>query len=93
MTAALLDRLSWVLIEHRGQDPSTAVHALVKEIESTHLIIDPDVVTEEMLQACYRALPECYDPPDPKRLPWHKFKAVRRFSAMVRAAPKLCTKS
>lgn len=88
----LQERLAYVLIEYRGYTPEEVVSALLRELEKTHVVLDPDNVTDEMLQACYTALPEHYDPPDPKRLPWHSFKARRRFTAMAKAAPKLSAK-
>lgn len=91
--SSLLERLMWVIIENKGTDASTTAQAVVREIETTHRIVDPEVVTEEMLDACFMALPEHYDPPDPKRRKWHGFKAKRRYTAMVKAACKirLCT--
>lgn len=85
----LLERLKWVLIENRGADPSIVAAAIAREIESTHRIIDPETITEEMLEACFCALPEHYDPPDMKRRLWHGLKAKRRYTAMVKAAPKI----
>lgn len=90
--ADLVDRLIWIFNKHLGQDPGLVIEALLREVETTHYLIDPDKITATMLQACYLALPEHYDPPDPKRLPWHAFKAKRRFTAMVKAAPKIVEK-
>lgn len=89
MRTSLLERVKWVIIENRGMDASTTAEAVIREIETTHNIVDPDEVTEVMLHACFMALPEHYDPPDPKRLPWHTFKAKRRFTAMVKASKKI----
>jgi len=85
----LLERLKWVLIENKGQDPGIIAGAVLREIEMSHKIIDPELINEEMLEACFAALPEHYDPPDPKRRAWHGFKAKRRYTAMVKAAPKV----
>ncbi len=87
--SSLVERLTWVVIEHRNEDANILAEALIKEILSTHAIIKPDDVTEEMLDACFKALPEHYDPPDPKRRAWHAFKAKRRFTAMVKAARRI----
>ena len=86
---SLAERIKWILIEHRGADAGLIADHVLREIESTHRIINPDYVDDKMLEASFAALPECYDPPDPKRKPWHGFKAQRRYTAMVRAAPKI----
>ena len=85
----LEERIKWLLIRNRGADEGILAHTVLKEIETTHRIIDPDVVTDDMLEASFAALPEHYDPPDPKRRPWHGFKAKRRYTAMVKKAPKV----
>lgn len=89
----LLERIKWVLIQHRGDDPGLLAKSIVSEIENTHSIIDPDYVDEVMLDACFTSLPEHYDPPDPKRRLWHGFKAKRRYTAMAKAAPRIVKKS
>ena len=89
VSSDLLERLVWTIMEHRGDDPGLLAQAVVREIESRHKIIDPDVVTEEMLEACFSALLEHYDPPDPRRRPFHALKARKRYIAMARAAPKI----
>jgi hypothetical protein len=86
---SVIDRVRWVLIENRGMDAHILAEKVVTEIESTHSIIAPEIVTEDMLEACFSALPEHYDPPDPKRRAWHAFKAKRRFTAMCLAAKKI----
>lgn len=63
--------------------------AVVREIETTHRIINPEDVTEAMVVASFHSLPEHYSPPDMSRRPWHALKARRRFTAMARAAKKL----
>ena len=85
----LLERIKWVLIQNKTLDASVVAKALIREIETTHRIINPDIVTEEMLESCFSALPEHYDPPDMKRRPWHAFKARRRYIAMAKASPKI----
>lgn len=85
----LLERLTWVIIQNRGADANIVAETVIREIESTHAIINPEIVTDSMLDACFRALPEHYDPPDPKRRAWHAFKAKRRYTAMVKAAKKI----
>jgi hypothetical protein len=90
--STLLERLLWTFREHEGEDPGLIIEALFRELETTHRIVAPDEVTDEMLAACFSALPEHYDPPDPARRAWHAFKAKRRYTAMVKAAKKLiCT--
>lgn len=88
MTASLRERIRWTINKNHNYDDDTIAEAIIKEIESTHRIVDPEIVTDEMLEACFDALPEHYDRPDPTRRPWHAFKAKRRFSAMVK-----CVKS
>ena len=83
------ERVKWLLIQFRGEDEGITAQRILREIETTHNIVDPEVVTDEMLEASFAALPEHYDPPDPKRRPWHGFKAKRRYTAMVKAAPKV----
>jgi len=85
----LLERLTWTLMKHEGEDPANIARAIIREIESKHRIVDPEVVTEEMLDACFSALLEHYDPPDMTRRPWHAIKARRRYISMVKAAPKI----
>lgn len=85
----LLDRLIWTLMKHEGEDPANIARAVVREIESKYRIVDPEVVTEDMLEACFSALLEHYDPPDMKRRPWHAKKARKRYIAMAKAAPKI----
>lgn len=89
MSADLLERLKWVLIENHRKDSGFLAEIIIKEIETTHRIVDPDHITEEMLDACFGALPEHYDPPDLTRRLWHAFKAKRRYSAMVKAVRKI----
>lgn len=89
----LLERIKWALIKHQFDSFDQVAEAIVKEIEATHCIIDPDYVDEIMLDACFTSLPEHYDPPDPKRRLWHGFKAKRRYAAMVRSAPCIVKKS
>lgn len=79
----LYERIKWILIHNN--DPGFAAKEVIREIESTHYIVDPELITEEMLEACFNALPKHYDPPDPKRRAWHAYKARHRFTAMVRA--------
>ncbi len=86
---SLHDRLTWVMLKHKDLDQGLLLEAIIREIESTHRIIDPELVTEDMLDACFSALPEHYDPPDPKRRLWHAFKAKRRYTSMAKAAPKI----
>ena len=85
----LLERIKWVLIQNKAIDAGIVANAVIREIQTTHRIINPDIVTEEMLEASFAALPEHYDPPDMKRRPWHAFKAKRRYIAMAKAAPKI----
>lgn len=85
----LLERITWILINHGDQHPAEVANAVVREIENTHRIIDPDDVTEVMVEASFYSLPEHYSPPDMTRRPWHALKARRRFTAMARAAKKL----
>lgn len=88
----LIERLRWTIHEHRDDLDDNLLKAIIREMESTHRIVDPEVVTEEMLDACFAALPEHYDPPDPRRRLWHAFKAKRRYTAMVKTSKKLlCT--
>lgn len=90
--SGLLERIKWVIIERTTMDARAAeelAKAVVGEIESTHRIVYPPEVTETMLDACFNALPSNYSPPDPKRRPWHAYKARHRFMAMVLAAKKL----
>lgn len=77
------------MLEHRDHDQGLILEAIIKEIQSTHRIVDPDFISDEMLDACFTALPEHYDPPDPKRRLWHALKAKRRYTSMVKAAPKI----
>lgn len=84
----LEERIKWVLLNHKNTDPGIIAPLIVKEIEATHRIIDPEIVSEEMLDACFNALPKHYSPPDPKRRLWHGYKARHRYTAMVKAAPK-----
>lgn len=86
----LLERLTWVIMKNQGADAGMLAEVIVREIQSTHAIIDPEDVTEAMLDACFNALPQHYDPPDPKRRPWHGYKARLRYTAMVKAAKKVC---
>lgn len=72
--------------------PANIARAVIREIEDRYRIVDPDVVTEEMLDACFGALPKHYDPPDMSKRPWHAPKAKQRFAAMVRAAPRVTEK-
>lgn len=88
MSATLSERIKWVIVRNHGRQAEVIAEAVIREIESTHRIVDPDAVTESMLDACFGALPEHYDPPDPKKRLWHAFKAKRRFSSMVRAVSK-----
>lgn len=85
------DRIRWILkINGVAEDRlDNVVNKIFGEIEQNHRIINPDVITEEMLEACFNALPEHYDPPDMKRRVWHALKAKRRFTAMVLAAEKI----
>lgn len=76
--------MKWVLIQHRGEDENILAETIIREVETTHVIVDPEEITEIMLDACFGALPEHYDPPDPKRRTWHAFKAKRRFTAMAK---------
>lgn len=85
---SLEERLSEILRFRSAWDAEPLATRIIREIERTHRIIDPDLVTEEMLDACFEALPKHYDPPDPKRRLWHGYKARHRYTAMVRAAPK-----
>jgi hypothetical protein len=86
--SGLLERVKWVLIENRGADVGLLAEAVIREIETTHRIVDPEEITEAMIEACFKALPEHYDPPDPTRRPWHALKARRRYTAMVKAVEK-----
>lgn len=83
----LHERIKW-LLSYGPIDLGLMAERIIAEIESSHRIIDPEVVTEEMLIACFGALPKHYDPPDPKRRLWHGYKARHRYTAMVKAAPK-----
>ena len=85
----LLDRLIWIYLRHKDEDPANVVRALIQEIEAKHRIVDPELITEEMLDACFSALLEHYDPPDMKKRKWHALKAERRYTSMVKAAPKI----
>lgn len=85
----LFSRLRWTIVEHQEQGPDALAKAIIRELESTHCVVEADLVTDAMLDACFSALPEHYDPPDPKRRLWHAFKAKRRYSAMAKAAPKI----
>lgn len=89
--SSLQKRITCLLLDSRESilSCSQLADSILREIESRYCIVDPDYVSEEMLAACFNALPEHYDPPDPKRKPWHGFKAKRRYSAMVRKAPKI----
>lgn len=81
----LLERIVWILRHHKDEDLGLMAEAIIKTIELQHRIVDPDVVTHEMIEACFTALPKHYDPPDPSRRPWHALKARMRFTAMCRA--------
>lgn len=89
MTASLKERIIALLADKSCWDAEPLTSRILREIETTHRIIDPEVVTEEMLDACFAALPEHYDPPDPKRRAWHGFKAKRRYTAMVKSAGRV----
>ena len=85
----LLERLKWILTRNKDMDPGMLAAEIVREIETTHRIVAPDEITEDMLNACFAALPKHYDPPDPTRRAWHTYKARHRFSAMVRAVRRM----
>lgn len=87
----LLNHLRWILkINGVSEDRlDLTIYKVIGEIEKTHRIIDPEVITEKMLDACFNALPEHYDPPDMTRRLWHALKAKRRFTAMIKSAPKI----
>lgn len=56
----LLERLTWVIIQNRGADANIIAEAIVREIETTHSIVDPEIVTDSMLDACFGALPPVF---------------------------------
>lgn len=87
--SSLLERIKWIIFQYREIPIDLLVDAIVNEIESTHKIIDPENITEEMVEASFHALPAHYDPPDPTRRQWHALKARRRFTAMAKAAGKI----
>lgn len=86
---SLIERIKWVLLENRAADTGLLAAKIIQEIETTHRITDPEIITEEMVEACFTALPKHYDPPDPKRRLWHAYKAKHRFTAMVKKVPKI----
>lgn len=92
MSSNLIQRIRWTIARNLGRNADIIAMAIVKEVETTHKIVDPEVVTEEMLDACFGALPKHYDPPDPKRRSWHGYKARHRYTAMVRAAKSVLAK-
>lgn len=85
MKSALSERVRWTIAANLGRNADIIAAAVLKEIETTHKVVEPENVTEEMLEACFRALPKHYDPPDPSRRAWHGYKARHRFTAMVLA--------
>jgi len=91
MKSGLAERIRWTIVANRGRNVIVMAEAILKEIETTHKIVDPEEVTEEMLEACFRALPKHYDPPDPSRRAWHGYKARHRFTAMVKAVKSTLT--
>lgn len=91
MKSALLERIRWTIVANLGRNAAVIATAILKEIETTHKIVDPEDVTDGMLEACFGALPKHYDPPDPKRRAWHGYKARHRFTAMVLAVKSTLT--
>lgn len=87
--STLEDRIIEILAFRSAWDAEPLARRILREIERTHRIVDPDAITEEMLDACFGALPKHYDPPDQKKRLWHGYKARHRYTAMVKAAPKV----
>lgn len=89
----LLERIVWILRHHKDEDLGLVAQAIIIAIEQHHRIINPDDVTQEMIEACFTALPKHYDPPDPSRRPWHALKARMRFTAMARSVKSILDQS
>lgn len=87
--SSLQERLAEILRFRSAWDAEPLAERILREIETTHRIIEPECVTEEMLEACFGALPKHYSPPDSKRRLWHGYKARHRYTAMVKAAPRI----
>lgn len=85
----LVERIVWILRRHQNEDLGLVAEAIIREVESRYRIVDPEDVTEDMVEACFKALPKHYDPPDPSRRPWHALKAKMRFTAMVKAVQSI----